>query len=163
MELTFEILREAGVRLPKTVGQAVSIVGALVIGQAAVEANLVSPPMVIVVSITAIASFSVPAYNMAISLRLLRFPMMIMAGTLGFPGIVIGMMVLLMHLISLRSLGVPYWSPVAPLSYGDLKDSLVRVPIWAMFLRPRLVGYKNPQRQGVDLKPRPPKDKEDSN
>ena len=83
MELMFEALREAGVRLPRNVGQAVSIVGALVIGQAAVQAGLVSAPMVIIVAITGIASFSFPRFNLGVSVRLLRFPMVLLASTLG--------------------------------------------------------------------------------
>ncbi len=84
MEVTFEILREAGVRMPRAIGQAVSIVGALVLGQAAVQAGIVSSAMVIVVSITGIASFATPAFNMSISIRLLRFVIMIAAATFGF-------------------------------------------------------------------------------
>ena len=92
MEVTFELLREAGVRLPRQVGQAVSIVGALVIGDAAVSAGLVSPSMVIVVAITAISSFAMPSYPGAIVLRLLRFVFMFLAGTLGLFGITLGLM-----------------------------------------------------------------------
>ncbi len=157
MELTFELLREAGVRLPRQVGQAVSIVGALVIGQAAVTAGLVSPAMVIIVSLTAIASFTIPNYNGAIALRLLRFPLMVLGATLGLFGIMVGLLALLIHLCSLRSFGVPYIGPVAPLIKSDLKDFIIRVPRWAMFTRPRLVGYKEPQRQEYMQIPRPPK------
>lgn len=83
MEVAFEALREAGIRLPKQVGSAVSIVGALVIGQAAVQAGIVGAPMIIVVSITGIASFMVPRYSMGLAIRLLRFPIIILGGTLG--------------------------------------------------------------------------------
>jgi len=154
MEFAFEALREAGVRLPKQVGQAVSIVGALVIGQAAVEAGLVSAPMVIVVSITGVASFSIPRYNFAISIRLLRFPMMLLAGVLGFYGILIGCFAILIHLTNLRSLGVPYLQPVAPLSWSGLKDTIVRVPWWAMRTRPVQTTKGNVQRQTLSAQPR---------
>jgi hypothetical protein len=157
MEITFEALREAGVRLPRPVGSAISIVGALVIGQAAVQAGIVSAPMVIVVSITGIASFTIPRFNLGISVRMLRFPIMIMAGILGLFGIVIGLLIILIHLSKLRSLGVPYLSPMAPITFENLKDVLVRAPHWALGLRPRVFGYQNPQRIAPGLRPRPGK------
>jgi spore germination protein len=156
MEVTFEALREAGVRLPRQVGQAVSIVGALVIGQAAVQAGIVSAPMVIVVSITGIASFTVAHFNLAIAIRMLRFPMIFLAGTLGLYGIVIGTLAIMIHLVQLRSLGIPYFEPLAPLSLGGLKDTLVRVPRWMLQLRPRMTGYLNPRRMPDNQKPEPP-------
>lgn len=107
MEVTFEALREAGVRLPKQVGSAVSIVGALVIGQAAVQAGLVSAPMVIVVAITGISSFMIPRYIAGIAIRLLRFPLIFLAGSLGLLGIMMGIIAIVLHLCSLRSFGVP--------------------------------------------------------
>ena len=90
MEVAFEILREAGVRLPKAVGSAVSIVGALVIGQAAVQAGIVSPAMVIVVAITAVANFATPTFAIAISARLIRFVFILTAAAFGFYGVIIG-------------------------------------------------------------------------
>ncbi|MFE5321737.1 spore germination protein [Paenibacillus sp. NPDC056579] len=143
MEITFEILREAGVRLPKTVGQAVSIVGALVIGQAAVEAGLVSPAMVIVVAITAISNFVIPSFNMGISLRILRFIMMITGATFGLFGITVGVIAIVQHLCSLRSFGVPYMSPMAPFILADQKDTILRLPLWGLFARPRFISQKN--------------------
>lgn len=128
MEVTFEILREAGIRLPMQVGQAVSIVGGLVIGQAAVQAGLVSPAMVIVVALTGIASFAIPAFNIAITFRLLRFIIMIAAGTLGFFGIIMVVMMILAHMASLESFGVPYLSPLTPSRAQELSDVLIRVP-----------------------------------
>ncbi|WP_426446349.1 spore germination protein [Paenibacillus sp. S-38] len=147
MEITFEILREAGVRMPRTVGQAVSIVGTLVIGQAAVEAGLVSPSMVIVVAITAISNFVIPAFNMGISLRILRFIMMILAASFGLFGIVVCLIGIVLHLCSLRSFGVPYMSPFAPFISDDQKDSIFRLPQWAMFARPRLISQNNSARE----------------
>ncbi|GGB69286.1 spore germination protein [Fictibacillus barbaricus] len=152
MELTFEALREAGVRLPKPVGQAISIVGALVIGEAAVTAGIVSPPMVIVVAITAIASFAIPAFNIAISVRMLRFPLMMIAAILGFYGIMLGLMAMLIHLCSMRSFGVPYFTPVAPFSLSGMKDTIIRAPWWLMKKRPELISPKNKKRQET---PRP--------
>ena len=94
MELAFESLREAGARLPKQVGSAVSIVGALIIGQAATSAGIVSAPMVIVVAATGISSFIIPRYSAGLALRLLRFPLMLLAGTLGRIGLMLGMILL---------------------------------------------------------------------
>jgi spore germination protein KA len=156
MELTFEILREAGVRIPKSFGQTISIVGAIVIGQAAVSAGLVSPVMVMVVALTAIASYTIPSISLVNSVRILRFPFMIISAFMGLFGMMVGLSILVYHLCSLRSFGVPYLSPLAPLSFSDLKDTLIRVPAWKMNPRPKLVGGLEPQRQHSDLKPGPP-------
>ncbi|OQP23810.1 spore germination protein [Geobacillus zalihae] len=156
MEVTFEILREAGIRLPRAVGQAVSIVGALVIGQAAVEAGFVSSAMVIVVSITAIASFATPSFAIAISARLIRFGLMFLAAMFGFYGIMMGLLVMILHLCSLRSFGVPYMSPLAPFTPSNMGDTLFRIPTWMYRERPRLINQKNIIRQSGDQKPQPP-------
>lgn len=155
MELAFEALREAGLRLPKVIGQAVSILGALVIGTAAVEAGIVSAPMVIVVSMTGIASFAIPKFNMAISIRVLRFPMMILAGVFGLLGIGVGSLLIVTHLCKLRSFGVPYFWPVAPLNWKEFKDVIVRAPWWAMDQRPSQTIIEDLSRQDHNLKPSP--------
>ncbi|TDY51373.1 spore germination protein KA [Alicyclobacillus sacchari] len=157
MELTFEALREAGIRLPKAVGQAVSILGALVIGQAAVEAGIVSAPMVIIVAITGIASFTLPRYNAAIAIRLLRFPMMLLAAVLGMFGIVIGVMWITIHLCKLRSFGVPYLSGLAPYKRKEVKDLFFRPPWWKMVFRPSSVAHHNRKRMGERQMPTPDK------
>ncbi|WNQ10406.1 spore germination protein [Paenibacillus aurantius] len=143
MEITFEILREASVRMPKTIGQSVSIVGTLVIGQAAVEAGLVSPAMVIIVSITAISNFVIPAFSMGISIRMLRLLFMGLAASFGLFGLVICMIGMILHLTSLSSFGVPYMAPFAPFMPAEQKDSLIRLPRWAMFSRPRMSTDNN--------------------
>jgi len=132
METMFEALREAGARLPKQIGSAVSIVGALVIGQAAISAGIVSAPMVMVVAITGIASFMAPRYTIGIPIRLLRFPVMFLAGMMGLLGVILGVIVILNHLLNLRSFGVPYMSPLAPLEKRGLKDVLWRAPRWML-------------------------------
>ncbi|XRG89715.1 spore germination protein [Neobacillus sp. SAB-20_R2A] len=164
MEVTFEILREAGLRLPRAVGQAVSIVGALVIGQAAVQAGIVSPIMVIVVSITAIANFSTPTFMMAIAARLIRFAMMGLATFLGLYGIVLGLMFMSIHLCALRSFGIPYMMPIAPFNVQNQQDIFIRYPIWAMKSRPKFISKGNTIRAGDNQKPMPPKqgDNQDS-
>lgn len=146
MEVSFEALREAGIRLPKTVGQAVSILGALVIGQSAVQAGIVSAPMVIVVSLTGIASFTIPRFNMAISIRMLRFPLMILAGVFGLFGIVIGLVLISVHLCSLRSFGVPYMSGIAPYEPKEQQDIIIRAPWWKMMFRPSTFSRVNRRR-----------------
>lgn len=155
MEVAFEILREAGVRLPRVVGSAVSIVGALVIGQAAVQAGIVSPAMVIIVAITAIASFATPAFAMAISARLIRFIFIIASSIMGFYGLILGIIMMFVHLCSLRSFGVPYMSPLAPFSSQGVKDTLFRVPWWADENRPESVSKQDKVRQGDDQRPKP--------
>lgn len=162
MEVTFEILREAGIRMPRSIGSAMSIVGAFVIGTAAVEAGIISAAMVIVVSITAISSFVSPTYNMAISVRILRFGYMGLAASFGLYGLAIGLVALILHLCSLRSFGVPYMAPFAPFNVSDQKDTLIVVPIWKMFTRPRLINQTNKVRQQDPAlaKPQPPKNEE---
>lgn len=155
MEITFEILREAGIRLPKAIGSAVSIVGALVIGQAAVQASIVSPAMVIIVSITAIASFATPSFDMAISARLIRFLFMIGAATFGFYGIILIFLLMVVHLCSLRSFGVPYMAPFAPFIPVNNKDTFVRLPWWTLRQRPRLISA-NAVREGTNQGPKSP-------
>ncbi|TNJ62906.1 spore germination protein [Paenibacillus hemerocallicola] len=137
MEVTYEILREAGVRMPRTVGQAVSIVGTLVIGQAAVEAGIVSAVMVIIVSITAISSYVIPSSGMSISVRMIRFVLMGLAASFGFYGILVGLIILVLHLTSLTSFGVPYMSPLGPFEPQDQKDTLFRIAWPKMLTRPR--------------------------
>ncbi|RKD24990.1 hypothetical protein BEP19_03910 [Ammoniphilus oxalaticus] len=151
LEISFEALREAGVRLPKAVGQAVSILGGLVVGQAAVEAGIVSAAMVIVVAGAGIASFTIPRYNMTISIRLLRFIFMILASLFGIYGILVGLIILIGHLANLRSFGVPYLSPISPLSTPDLKDVLWRAPWWMQKERPSFMSLRDTQRMGDEL------------
>ncbi|MCP3026583.1 spore germination protein [Halobacillus sp. A5] len=155
MEFTFEIIREAGLRMPRAVGQAVSIVGALVLGQAAVQAGIVSPTTIIVVAFTGIASFATPSYNIAVAPRLLRFLMMILAGGFGLYGVFVALFILIAHLTSLRSFGIPYLSPFAPFIPADFKDTIIRRPLWSLDSRPRLVSQQNNKRQARGNKPSP--------
>ncbi|AHF08193.1 spore germination protein [Desulfitobacterium metallireducens] len=154
MEATFEILREAGLRLPKQAGQAVSIVGGLVIGQAAVQAGIVSQSMVIVVALTGISSFAIPAFNAAGSGRLLRFPLMLLASILGLPGIMAGLTIILIHLNSMRSFGVNYMEPFISANH-NYKDILVRHPWWGMNRLPGYIARKEFIKTGPNMKPEP--------
>lgn len=160
MGLIFEVLREAGVRLPKPVGQAVSIVGALIIGESSVRAGLIGAPMVIMVAFTAITSFVIPAQ--LDSGAVLRLAYTILAGILGIFGLTAGVLITAAHLVRLRSFGVPYLTPLAPIVISDLKDVLMRAPMWLMWDRPALLS-KNTQRQSRTLMPAPsgPDDKEE--
>lgn len=161
MEITFEILREAGIRMPKAVGTAMSIVGAFVIGSAAVDAGMVSAAMVIVVSMTAIASFVTPTYDMGMTIRILRFVFMGLAASFGLFGITVGLIALVLHLCSLRSFGVPYMSPIAPFNADGQQDTFVRLPLWKMRTRPHLISQENIDRQqnSASAKPEPEKGK----
>ncbi|MEN6462093.1 MAG: spore germination protein [Syntrophomonas sp.] len=153
MLILFEILREAGLRMPRSLGQAVSIVGALVIGQAAVSAGLVGAPMVVVLATTAIASFTVPSQaDVGAVLRLL---MVLIAGFIGVFGIVILSLELLSFMASMRSFGTPYFSPIMPLNFADLKDTLIRAPLWTMDNRPQTLNPSDSKRQGEGTKPDP--------
>jgi len=147
LELTFELLREAGIRLPRAIGPAISIVGALIIGDAAVKAGLVSTPMVVVVAFTGIASFIIPSYNGGIVVRIARFGFLISAGFLGLFGIMIALLIMLIHMSNLNSFGLPYLSPIAPFDLGEMSDIIVRRPWFLNTMRPQMKGMKNADRQ----------------
>nr|WP_245954689.1 spore germination protein [Paenibacillus flagellatus] len=150
MEVTMEILREASVRLPGPIGPTIGIVGALVVGQAAVQAGIVSPIMVIIVALTTIGSFAAPSYSAAIALRMLRFPMMVAAALFGLYGIMLLLILIIMHLCSLKSFGVPYLAPLTPSRFGDLKDTFARAPLQWMRKRPLFFKTKDKRRIGAD-------------
>ncbi|PTX59342.1 spore germination protein KA [Melghirimyces profundicolus] len=162
MEITFEILREAGIRTPRPLSTAVTIVGAIIIGETAIRAGLVTPSMVIVVSITAIASFATPSYSLANSARLIRFGLMLSAGLFGLLGLTLALIVLVAHMNSLRSFGTPYLIPVAPFVPRDQKDLFIRMPWEALSTRPRTARPLDDQRIPEGQDPEPTRDpKED--
>jgi spore germination protein len=139
MEFAFEMLREASVRLPGAMGGTIGIVGGLIIGQAAVEANLVSPIVVIVVAMTALCSFAIPNEEFATAFRLLRFVLILLCAYLGFFGFLLGILAILLHLSRLESFGIPYLMPfIAPEinGYADQKDGLLRLPLSMLKKRP---------------------------
>lgn len=146
MEFLFEIIREASVRLPTYIGGTIGIVGGIIIGQAAVEAGLVSNLMVIVVSVTAIAGFVIPSQDMAQSLRFTRFFMMLFAGMLGLCGLVIAAALLLIYLLQLRSLGRPYLMPVFPMRKKGLANTIVRFSFGKLRRRSSLAKPADPVR-----------------
>lgn len=154
LELAFELMREAGLRMPKPIGQAVSIVGSLIIGQAAVQAGLVSPFMVIVVAITEISSFAIPSYSSSLALRMIRFPLLIASGFFGLLGFATVFFAVLLHALSIRSFGESYMAPASPFRPSDQRDMLLRMPAWMQNNRPDFAQDK--QRMGDQQKPHTP-------
>ncbi|HWI62802.1 MAG TPA: spore germination protein [Symbiobacteriaceae bacterium] len=146
MEAAFEIIREGSLRIPSMLGQTVGIVGALILGQAAVQAAIVSPILVIVVALTALGSFTIPNYEMSMVLRFLRFGFIILATAGGLYGIALGLLVLSAHAASLRSLGVPYLAPSGPRIPGS-PDVIARAPLSAMDRRSDVARPKDKRRE----------------
>lgn len=139
MEISFELLREAGIRLPGAMGNTIGIVGGLIIGQAAVEANLVSPIVVIVISFTALCSFAIPNEEFAAAFRILKFGFILLCAWLGFFGFLLGLLLVLIHLSHLKSFGIPYLMPFAGADlndYEDERDLLLRQPLPWLTRRP---------------------------
>ncbi len=139
IELEFELLREAGVRLPTAIGHTIGIVGGLIVGEAAVSAKLISPMVVIIVAITAIASFAVPDYGLTTAFRLLKYFVILLSATLGLYGFLISLLLILTHLVSLTSFNVPYLAPYVAgelNDYNDWKDTLIRMPLFMQKERP---------------------------
>lgn len=129
MEISFELIREAGLRVPSPIGPTIGIVGALVLGQAAVSASIVSPILIIIVAITAIASFAIPDFSFGFHLRLMRFIFIILGYVAGFFGIGIGLFIYICILTSLKSFGVPYMAPYTPVT-NVKQNGYFLEPIW---------------------------------
>ncbi len=151
MVVAFEVMIEAGIRLPRPIGQAVTIVGALVIGEAGVRAGLVSEAMVIDIALTALASFALPSYDVTFVVRIVRLPLTIVAGTLGIFGMLASFLAILIHMATLKSFGVPYLAGIAPALTSEQKDMILRAPRWTLATRPRLTGFRDLRR----MEPRP--------
>jgi spore germination protein KA len=155
----YEVLREAGLRLPRPVGEAMSIAGAIVIGQAAVQAGLVSTPAIIVTALTGIASFVNPSQSDA--WILVRLFVVSLTAVAGFFGFFTGLMLILAHLVSLRSFGVPYLAPLAPMKTEGLKDTFIRASWRDMVRRPPFLARKdNLRRRGPYTAPSSPREKD---
>lgn len=147
MEISLAFLMESIVRLPKPISSTVGIVGGLIIGQAAVSAGIASPIMIIIVSVTAITSFTVPNYDIASAFRIIRFFLIILSSFLGLYGIVLGLIIVLVHLSKLKSFGVPYLSPIVSLHTKDFKDMFIRLPIKYFKERPNYMKTEDKIRQ----------------
>lgn len=135
MDIAFEILKEAGLRLPSAIGNTLGIVGGIIIGQSAVEAGLVSPIVVIVISFTAICSFCIPSISLVAGYRLTKYFAILLASILGFFGFCLSLLICLIHLVSLKSFGLPYLYPFVSTT-SDIKDTFVRPPLFMMKKRP---------------------------
>lgn len=147
MLIAFEILLEAGLRLPRNIGQAVSIVGALVVGEASVNAKLISPAVVVVIALTAISGFTIPNQDFSNAIRLWRFVMVIASSIIGIFGMGMVILFLLYHLASIETFGVPYLSPYVSNEGKDLEDSVIRLPLRFLKKRPSFVRSTNERRQ----------------
>ncbi|MFZ3045867.1 MAG: spore germination protein [Desulfatirhabdiaceae bacterium] len=145
MEISFELIREAGIRVPGLIGTTLGIIGALILGQAAVAANIVSPILIIIVAVTGLGNFAIPNYSLAYGVRLLRFIFIILGGLLGFFGISVGMVMAAAAALSMKSFGVPFLSPSWPKT--TVLDQMIRCPIWLDEERPDAVNPLNRRRQ----------------
>jgi spore germination protein len=137
------------IRLPKPIGQTIGIVGGLVIGQAAVAAGIVSPIMVIIVAVTAVASFTMPSFGTALTFRIIRFCFMLAAALFGLYGIILTYIILNIHLVNLKSIGVPYSSPFAPNFGNNWKDLVLRFPITMLNKRPNYLQTQDEKRMDI--------------
>lgn len=147
MEISMALLVEAVVRLPKGIGTTIGIVGGLIIGQAAVSAGIVSPVMIIIVSVTTITTFMTPNYEVVASMRIIRFTLIIAASIIGFYGITLLSLIYLIHLIRLKSFGIPYMSPIVNMRNDDLKDTFIRSPLQYFKKRPSFLNPGDKVRQ----------------
>lgn len=148
MLFAFEILRESGVRLPKPMGSTISFVGALILGEAAVDARFVSAPIVIITALTGITNFLIP--QMIGALIVVRLVFLLLSAFLGLYGYIFGVIGLFIHLMSMRSFGIPYMLNIGSLNMQNIKDTAIRAPWWVMYLRPKLIGDNNKVRQTND-------------
>jgi spore germination protein KA len=146
MDIIFELIREAGSRIPNVIGSTIGLVASLVLGQAAVEAKLISPLVIMIVAVTGLASFAIPNWMSGFSVRGLRFLLLAGATVLGFYGVAAGIFVTVLYMAGLRSFGVPYLSPVAPLRPATA-DALTRGPLFRMEMRPEYTRPLNERRQ----------------
>lgn len=146
MELGFELIREAGVRIPGIVGNTLGIIGALILGEAAVSANIVSPILIIIVAVTGLCNFSIPNYSLAFGVRILRFYFILAGATLGFFGLSLALMLLNLMMVNVKSFGIPFMSIIAPRNKKG-RDMVIRWPLWLQESRPDYLNPQDKQRQ----------------
>lgn len=146
LEILIEFLREAGARLPTKVGQTMGIVGGIVLGQAAVKAGFTSNILIIIIALSALASFTAPSYLMGSAIRIIRFPMILLAGLWGLIGIIFALSFLIIHLLKQQSLGRPYLAPIYPFEWKDLNDTIFRSTFPKNTQRPNYIMTKDPYR-----------------
>ncbi len=143
MELIVEFLREGGLRLPSKIGQTLSVVGGIIIGDAAIKSHLVSSTTLLIVGVSTVATFLIPNFEMSLAIRILKFPILFLTNALGIIGVSIGWFFILVELCSLDSMGVPYLQ----FKKSDMQDTFMRAPLWKMNKRPKAIPNKNPVRQ----------------
>ncbi len=146
MEISFELIREAGIRVPGIIGTTLGIIGALILGQAAVAANIVSPILIIVVAVTALGNFAIPSYSLAFAVRVGRFIFIALGASLGFFGVSVGLVMLGAMMCSLQSFGVPFLAPAWPRTQ-DSGDLIIRKPVWKRERRPDELNALNKIKQ----------------
>jgi len=146
MELGFELIREAGIRIPGIVGNTLGIIGALILGEAAVTANIVSPVLIIIVALTGLSNFALPNYSLAFGIRILRFAFIFAGAILGFFGLALAAVLLTLMLVNLKSFGIPFMSIIAPRTKRG-KDIVIRWPLWLQENRPDYLSPRDRQRQ----------------
>jgi len=147
LEISFELIREAGIRIPGPIGPTLGIIGALILGQAAVAANIVSPILIIIVAVTGIGSFAIPTFSLAFSFRLLRFGYIILGAMAGFLGITTGLFIQGIILVNSKSFGIPLLIPFGPRTKGAATDEIIRAPIWKQERRPDSLNTKDDKKQ----------------
>lgn len=147
MEISFELIREAGIRIPGPIGPTLGIIGALILGQAAVAANIVSPILIIIVAVTGIGSFAIPNFSLALSFRMLRFAYIILGAVAGFLGITTGIFLHGLMLANTKSFGVPLLAPFGPITKNLINDEVARFPIWKQEKRPDFLNTKDEEKQ----------------
>lgn len=147
MEVSFELIREAGIRIPGPIGPTLGIIGALILGQAAVAANIVSPILIIIVAVTGIGSFAVPNFSLAFAFRIMRFAFIFLGAAIGFLGITTGVFVMGIALCAAKSFGVPFMAPFGPRTAGSFANQIIRAPIWKQEKRDDYVNPKDIRRQ----------------
>ncbi len=147
MEFSFELIREAGVRVPGPIGPTLGIIGALILGQAAVAANIVSPILIIIVAVTGIGSFAIPNYSLAYSIRIMRFAFIFLGAAAGFLGITLGLFLLGIWSTALKSFGVPFMAPLGPRTSNGFRNVMFRAPEWKQENRPDYLNAKRDKKQ----------------
>ncbi len=140
MEFSFYLLNEAGMRTPKQIGSAFGIIGALVLGQAAVSASIISPILIIIIALTGLGSYAIPNFGFGVGLMLYRILLVLLSALLGIYGVIMGMFLLLAHLCSMKSFGVDYLAPIAP-HHPHNPDILLRLPVW---MQRRILFFASP-------------------
>ncbi len=146
MEFSFELIREAGIRIPGIIGNTLGIIGALILGQAAVQANIVSPVLIIIVALTGLGNFAIPNFGLAFGARILRFIFIFAGAFLGFYGVAVAAVIVTAYQMNIKSFGVPYYSTVSPKVRKSM-DVLFRWPLWMQELRPDTVNALDIRRQ----------------